>query len=282
MSGFSASYLEIDELELVHFLLNAAGQSNRDQINPQDLLDFLKLQCIQVDFVREFSGLGPSLLASPPRALISFHDRLIATEHSLEPTRMRFSVLHEIGHYVLPNHQNAFYICDKRAMGFNTPWTFEKEANQFAANLLFLADRFELEANSHSISPHTVKKLAEQFGASFEATARRIAERTYRDCMFVSFAEDNLHAINSDFEKTWKVRYCIASPSFSHKYFSSFTRAVVSPEIAQQVCCVQDISQSVTELVQIQLPGRSSQHFRAEYFFNSFNIFCFLTPANFA
>ncbi len=34
MSGFSASYLEIDELELVHFLLNAAGQSNRDQVNP--------------------------------------------------------------------------------------------------------------------------------------------------------------------------------------------------------------------------------------------------------
>jgi hypothetical protein len=195
---------------------------------------------------------------------------------------MRFSVLHEIGHYVLPNHQNAFYICDKRAMGFNTPWTFEKEANQFAANLLFLADRFELEANSHSISPHTVKKLAEQFGASFEATARRIAERTYRDCMFVSFVEDNQHAINSDFEKAWKVRYCIASPSFGHKYFSCFTRAVVSPEIAQQVCCFQDISQSVTELVQIQLPGRSSQHFQAEYFFNTFNIFCFLTPANFA
>ena len=278
MSGFSASYLEIDDLELVNFLLNAAGQSTRDQINPKDVLDYLKLHCIQLDFAREFSGLDPSLLTSPPRALISFHDRLIATEQSLDPNRMRFSVLHEIGHYVLPNHQNAFYICDKRAMGFNTQWTFEKEANQFAANLLFLADRFELEANSHPISSQTVKKLAEQFGASFEATARRIAERTYRDCMFVSFAADNQHAINSDVEKTWKVRYCIASPSFSHRYFSSFTRAVVSPEIAQRVCCFQDISQSLRDLVPIQLPGRESQVFEAEYFFNTFNIFCFLTP----
>ena len=281
MSEFRPSYLEIDEQELVNFLLNAAGQTTRDSVNPKDLLDYLKLDYIQVDFERELSGIERGAILQPPRALISFNDKLIATEKSLDTVRMRFSVLHEIGHYVLPKHQNSLYICDRRAMGFNTQMVFEQEANQFAANHLFLAGRFDLEANSNPISPATVKKLGGQFEASFEATARRIANKTYRDCMFVSFAKDTSAAINSDAAVQWRLRYCIPSPSFSHKYFSSLRAAIVPPEIARRVCAFQDIAQSAKEEIEISVPSfEKPQSFVAEYFYNTFNIFCFITPTS--
>lgn len=278
MSGFHASYLEIDDLELVQHLLNATGQKKRDHINPQDLLDFLKLQFIKVDFGREFAGSHAAILHARPRALISFPDRLIAADQSLDATRLRFSVLHEVGHYVLPSHQRSLYICDDRAMSFQTQFTFEKEANRFAADLLFLADRFDLEANSLPISPHTVKKLAQQFGASCEATARRMVERTCRDCMFVAFKEDSVNAVDNKDSKKWAIRYCIASPTFAHKYFPGLTRGVIPSGIAERVCRLGDIARSVKDEVTVSLPGRGQQVFQGEYFYNSFNIFCFLTP----
>lgn len=281
MSEFSASYLEIDEDELVDFLLKEAGQSERSEVNPRELLDYLKLRYVTVDMAREVAGIQNGSIIQPPRALISFHDRLIATDTSLDSNRTRFSVLHEIAHYILPHHQNSLYLCDQRAMGFHTPVTFEQEANRVAARLLFLADRFDIEANSHPLCAATVKKLALQYQASFEATARRLAERTFRDCMFVSFKEDQGHAINSDQSKEWNLRYCIPSPSFRHKYFPALTRGSVPKVVADQVVAFSDISQSCTVEMKLAIPGRNeSQEFRAEYFHNSFNIFCLFTPSS--
>ncbi len=279
MSDFSASYLAIDEDELVKFLLDEAGQSRRSQVNPKDLLEYLNLNCITVEFSREVAGLGGGLSLRPPRALISFHDRLIATDSALDANRRRFSILHEIAHYVIPHHQNALYICDKRDMGFDTQVTFEQEANRVAAKLLFLADQFDIEANSHSISAATVKQLALQYHASFEATARRLVERNFRECMFVSFAEVASSGIDSNQERQWRLRYSIPSPSFRHKYFSRFTRGSVPPKVAQTMGTFQDIAQSVAVEMQLRVPGSASpKSFRAEYFHNTFNVFCILTP----
>lgn len=281
MSEFHTSYLEIDEEELVVFLLKEAGQGQRSDVNPQELLDYLKLRCISVDLAREFADIPGSSIVKSPRALISFHDRLIATDASLDPNRTRFSVLHEIAHYILPHHQNSLYLCDKRAMGFDAPVTFEQEANRVAASLLFLADRFDREANSYPISAETVKKLAQQYRASFEATARRLAERTYRDCMFVSFVEDQKHSIDSDQPRQWNVRYCIPSPSFRHNYFAGFTRGSVPTNVADQVSGFNDITQNCVVEMHVSVPGRNvEQTFRTEYFYNTFNIFCFMTPIN--
>ena len=68
-----------------------------------------------------------------------------------------FSVLHEIGNYVLPHHEHALYVCDDVGLSFATRLVMEKEANEFAANLLFLGDRFSVEANCRQIDAKTVK-----------------------------------------------------------------------------------------------------------------------------
>jgi len=56
MTGFSASYLEIEPRELVRHLLRGAGQCERECVNPQELLDFLKLEYLSFNFARAAGG----------------------------------------------------------------------------------------------------------------------------------------------------------------------------------------------------------------------------------
>ena len=88
---FKASFLSIDPQELVSFLLAEAGQGERDAVNAVDLLSCLDLQHMSFDFSAELPR-EVTAQNSPPRALLSFPDRLVATDASLHPKRVRFSV----------------------------------------------------------------------------------------------------------------------------------------------------------------------------------------------
>jgi hypothetical protein len=283
MTGFIPSFLHIESQELVAYLIKAAGQSERTQVNPQDLLDYLKLQYLSFDFKTELPREArESFLSGSPRAMISFHDRLVATDSGLSLTRTRFSVLHEIGHYILPNHQNTLYVCDSQGMSFRTHITFEQEANRVAADLLFLGDRFELESNSRPISAMTVKILANQFNSSFEAAAHRMAERHYRDCMLICFSRGAQDVVNSDAKPEWRIHYCVPSPSFGNKYFQRVSGGGVPDEVFQRISANgRNLEHSETE--QVGIPCRSGSDpllFNAEYFYNQYNVFCFLTPVD--
>ncbi|MBN1588018.1 MAG: ImmA/IrrE family metallo-endopeptidase [Pirellulales bacterium] len=281
MTSFRAGYLEIEPRELVRYLLRNAGQFDREYINPQELLEFLKLDYTSFHFATELPEEARCTLAgASPRALLSFADRLIATDDSLSVKRERFSVLHEIGHYVLPHHEHALYVCDDIGLSFGTRLMLEKEANDFAADLLFLGDRFSAEANSRQISTSTVKELATRYQSSFEATARRLVEKNFRPCMLIVFKQKNRqHNIDVDATPSWDVRYCAASPIFKTRFFEKL-RGEVPPEavaavtqsgkgIEDSYVCEISVSDSATDKQTI---------FQAEFFFNTYNIFCLLTP----
>ncbi len=280
MSGFSASYLEIEPRELVRHLLREAGQSDRDSVNPADLLNLLRLEYVSFNFDRELPEEARQTVAGgKPRALISFNDRLVATDESLSDKRTRFSVLHEIGHYVLPSHEHTLYICDDRGLSFSTRLWMEKEANDFAAELLFQGDRFAVEANSLPVSAMTVHELATKYEASFEATSRRLVERNFKPCMLVVFKEDSTPArIDANRQSRWSVRYCVASPLFKTRYFERLKGVVPEKVVADVTAPGSNLVDSVT--TDFEITGRkpnATMTFQAEYFCNTYNIFCLLT-----
>lgn len=278
MAGFKASYLEIEPRELVHFLLKESGQYARDAINPSDLLKYLKLHFLSFDFDTNLpSEAKPE--AGRPRALLSFQDRLIAVDEALSRRRRRFSVVHEIGHYVLPAHQHSLYLCDSMGMSPWTRLTFEKEANEFAADLLFKGGLFAVDAAGMEISVKTVVALARKYEASFEATARRLVEKSLRPAMLVVFkSAAGATQIDSDAEPVWEVRYCAASPVFKARFFPRVT-GNVPPDVASKLLSPgRDIEESI--VCDITLSGDREERppFRGEYFCNQYNIFCLLTP----
>jgi hypothetical protein len=219
--------------------------------------------------------------AGAPRALLSFADRLVATDESLDDRRTRFSVLHEVAHYVLPHHEHSLYVCDDVGLSFATRLVMEREANEFAADLLFLGDRFSVNANSRPITALTVKELASQYNASFEATGRRLVEKNFRPCMFISFQkEQKTDAIDAAAVPAWTARDCVASPTFRTTYFGKVSGMVPNEVVAVVTKPGHDIAESV--VCDIRIPGRAAgapTTFRAEFFGNTDHIFCLLTPA---
>ena len=93
-------------------------------------------------------------------------------------TLQRFSVAHEVGHYVLPGH------VDRVTGGKAPPCAFlsgatdphEREAERFAAALLMPSDQFQRKLRSAGDGFTAIERLARDFGTSLEATALRVAQ----------------------------------------------------------------------------------------------------------
>jgi len=191
----------------------------------------------------------------------------------------RFSVLHEIGHYVLPHHEHTLYVCDDVGLSFSTRLVMEKEANEFAADLLFLGDRFSVEANCRPIDARTVKDLANKYRASFEATARRLVESNFRPCMLVAFKlEQKGDTVDVDAVPIWTVRYCVASPTFKTTYFEKISGVLPAETVAAVTQPGRDIVDRVVGEVEIaSRAGNAKTTFRTESFSNTYNFFCLMT-----
>ena len=279
MTEFQPGYLEIEPFELVRYLLKESGQENINAINPAQVLDFLKLdyEIIDLDIIIQE---GTVFAKKSPRAILSFSDKMIIVDNKLNENQSRFSFLHEIAHYVLPTHQKELYVCDDKDLDISTQYLFEKEANDFAADLLFIGDRFILEANSERICAGTVKILAEKYKASFEATARRLVIKNIRPCMLIVFKMiKDRYSINTNLNRKWVVHYCISSKAFKTKYFSEVSGDVPREIVLQITEPNRDISDSINMEIPISTHTTGKKtNFAIEYFYNQYNIFAFLVP----
>ncbi len=268
-------YHDIEPREIVAYLLRETEQLTHDSLKTDDLLDYLGLSLMQFDFTEEL----PKGLKKLPRALLSFPYRMIATHNGLPHARRRFSVLHEIGHYVLPSHQRTLYLCDEKALSSGSRIVFECEANVLAADLMFMSDKFTFEANSCPVKVQTIKLLAEKYDTSFEATARRLVEKSFQPCMLLVFKEkDGITAVDTVEVGRWEVRYCVVSSAFSSRY--GFSRLDGSPpeSVVEKLRLSGDIGNSIVTETTIGSADKTSFSFYTEYFTNTYNIFALLTP----
>lgn len=268
-----AGYMELAADELVEFLLQETGQVEQGSTNPATVLEYLKLQPVLIDLETELPG-----QRLKPRGVLDFRERIVGVQYDLMEQRARFTVLHEIGHYVLPTHQNELYICDDADLSVWTRNGYEREANTFAADLLFQGDRFTLEANSLPLNAATVKELSGKYGASFEATARRLVESNFTPCMLAVCARKaDSSVIDPSQPPAWTVRYSIASPSFGNQYFYQVNGDVPGDLAAQVTRPGRDIADSLRQSLVIDAPHGGRYEVEAEFFSNTYNIFCFLT-----
>ena len=96
-----------------------------------------------------------------------------------EHGRKRFTIAHEIGHFVMPHHRLLKNVCAEKVIdSYRTTLSkAELEANEFAAEFLLPApamrERFQGEPSLAKIS-----RVAEEFETSLSATARRFVDLT--------------------------------------------------------------------------------------------------------
>lgn len=120
-----------------------------------------------------------------------------------EASRKRFTIAHEIGHFVIPHHRLLANVCEQRKIESFNPKLGrpELEANEFAAELLLptalLRKRFDLS----QFSLVQISGVAADFGTSLCATTRSFLAMTPLPCALV-WSEGN------------QARWCARSDSF--------------------------------------------------------------------
>jgi len=120
-------------------------------------------------------------------------------------SRQKFTIGHELGHFLLPWHRQTTFECTAEDISLRARKDWEIQANQFSAELLM--PKALVKAKLHVMrDPELahVRELADLLEVSFEAAARRLVELNEYPCAVV-FSKENV------------VRYAIKSQYFEEQ-----------------------------------------------------------------
>lgn len=103
------------------------------------------------------------------------------------PERQRFTLAHELGHFVLHRDGHASFNCDKESIytGADTLKLIEREADEFASHLLMPGDLLRQRISGKRIDFHLLGELAKEFGVSLEAMCIRLIKFTEQRAVLV-------------------------------------------------------------------------------------------------
>lgn len=100
--------------------------------------------------------------------------------------RERFTIAHEIGHYLLPGHGSDYFACTFRDItGSRKSEPKELEANRFAAELLLPATQIQPRVSHQLLSIDLIRRVAKEFDASLLATAFQCVAETDETCVVI-------------------------------------------------------------------------------------------------
>jgi hypothetical protein len=166
-------------------------------IDPQLNLEFERERGVKIDI--------PALLwRENGKASIFIRDRE-------RKERQRMSVFHECGHFDLPGHDGFSFACDWREAYIDNHKAVEREAYEYASNILFPKPVFLDEVRDLTPGLKTIEYLAHRYRASFEATAIKYVKTSPLQCAIIYYA------INPDYDDTgfpFLVDYSVVSKIF--------------------------------------------------------------------
>ncbi len=142
-----------------------------------DLAQKLELEIVELD-LKSFDG---ALL----RSRTGFSGRILVRSGIRGVGRRRFTIAHEIGHYIL--HANQQNSCSPRVIegwkeGQPLP---EQEADTFASELLLPTTDVTQHVNRRWPSMQVVNDIADHYGASMMAAGRKFCDVATQPCALV-------------------------------------------------------------------------------------------------
>jgi len=269
----------LDHDEIAETLLDEAGALDALPTDELKLLDYLDLRQLSFDFgdEPEFVRHAPSI-PEHLRAALSVNDRVVVTHSELGAKRHRWSVFHEIAHFVLPEHLEKIFLDTDKTLSLWTKSRLEREANGLAAELMFQGNRFTEQSLDLPLSCRTVLDLAPQFDASYESAMRRYVERHVLPCAVIVY-DKSPSAIGDEVEdEKYRIHYTVTSAPFRRKYFAGVQTTTELTRGADifQVHGSWNIGNVVeTELV-VERNEAAPWRFQTEIFTNGYKIFQFI------
>lgn len=153
------------------------------KLSPVKILDALGVTApeeIDVEAIAHHFGATviPQRLHGSAARILGLGDRAFITVDSDSPrARQRFSVAHELGHWMIDRGKLSGFVCTEK--NFLADWSGdspERRANRFAADLLMPSSLFAPAARNREMTLDTVRDLCAKFETSLTATAIRLVE----------------------------------------------------------------------------------------------------------
>jgi hypothetical protein len=154
------------------------------------------------------------------KALYFPDQKRILLDQDLPLIKHRWNEAHEIGHDLIPWHTGMMLGDTEQTLTPACHEVMEAEANYAAGQLLFLADRFRVEAISTAPDLSLVRKLGKNFGNTVTSTLWRLVEQAHGDRPMVALVTGHPHPSKrkADFDAANPCRYCVESPLFKERF----------------------------------------------------------------
>jgi hypothetical protein len=149
---------------------------------------------------------------------LAFTEKRIYLNTLDQPTpRQRFVHGHELGHKVLPWHEQAYYADDDTTLSPDTRDAMEWEANTFSAELLFGLDRFGDMANDWAPGIAVPLHLSRVFETSAHSAMRRYVETSSHRVALLTLGRFPRHASGLPYLPIMGEQ-CAQSASFADRF----------------------------------------------------------------
>lgn len=146
--------------------------------------------------------------------------RRILLDGDLPEKKHRWNEAHEIGHSLLPWHEDVMHGDNAHTLSTDCHEQIEAEANYTAGRLIFLQNRFTNEALAVAPTLASVRQLHGRFGNTMSTTLYRFVEMSGQERPIVGMITDHPHKdrrpANHDTAKP--CRHFIQSPAFAARF----------------------------------------------------------------
>lgn len=118
--------------------------------------------------------------------LLDRHRALIYLKANMIQSRRHFVTMHEVGHHWLAwQHRHGIHADGAKNLDPDTKNLYERQANVFASETLFLGSALSDEARDRPFELASAMGLAGRFGTSVHATLRRYVETHHQRCFLL-------------------------------------------------------------------------------------------------
>jgi len=200
VTGSASTELLLDLMELEDHktpsdVVEEILRQNPNLSYPTPLERFVELAGIESISELTTDGFEGMLITNPEKSRGA-----IMIKAGTSPRRRRFTIAHELGHFLLPWHRQQKFSCkssdikDSGSQRGLTPdlVTIETEANSFASELLMPSSAFKsLIDDFETPSLNDLARLSDTFDVSFEATVHRYKVLSDKPLAFV-FSHNNI------------------------------------------------------------------------------------------
>ena len=208
--------------------LREAGALGRFPTNVAEIISISRAKEVHEDVLNESGFLaklrkkaGSALKSALSKVLGVFEagSGLIFIDRSMLLVKQTFVRLHEAAHAFLPWQRPMYAVVEdcEHSLAPEVAELFDREANVFAAEVLFQLDAFSEEAEGEPFGIMTPVRLHKKYGASIYASIRQYVSKNHRTCVVLVINPPTL--VSGDgFRAT--LRRVVPSMRFAAQYLS--------------------------------------------------------------